>query len=315
MNRITRRLGAATLTLGLALAGATTARSDVILYATSITGSGTIYKVDIDTNTLTPVITNTGQADSLIFTPGNNIIYGNGNAGEVIEFNTVTHVSTVLASGFTNKLADLSLEPSGTSVLASDRGTGNLTRVFLSGGSTLVGTYVAGYRGLNGTAYDSSGHLYASNGDFVDQLNPVTGSILRSVPVTYADGMTYDGYSGKIFVASYSTNSLYSIDLTTFVATQVATGLNGPDGITADGNGNIFVASFNTSHIYQYNENNGTVTQRTYVHGLDDLAPASGLGAPTPEPSTLLVAGVGLLVAAAGAAWRRRLRPPARPPG
>jgi streptogramin lyase len=168
-----------------------------------------------------------------------------------------------------------------------------------------VGSYGAGYKGLNGTAYDSSGRLFASVGDRVDQLDPVTGAVVRSVPVTYADGMTYDSHSGKIYVASFSTNSLYSVDPTTLVATRVATGFDGPDGITADGKGNIFVASFYTGNIYQYNENSGLVTQRTHVNGLDDLAPASGLGSPTPEPSTLVMAAVGLL-AVAGAACRRR---------
>jgi PEP-CTERM motif len=313
MIGMARRIGTATLGLILALAGSATARADQILYATSIAGSGTIYQVDIDTNTLTPVITNTGKADSMIFTPGNNIIYGNGVAGQVIEFNTVTHMSTVLAGGFSKELADLSLEPGGTSVLVSDRGTGDLSRVFLSGGSTIVGSYGAGLEGLNGTAHDSSGRLFASVGDQVDQLNPVTGAVLRSVPVPYADGMTYDSYSGKIYVASFSTNSLYSIDPTTLVATPVASGFAGPDGITADGNGNIFVASFDTGHIYQYDEISGLVTQRTFVNGLDDLAPASGLGSPTPEPSTLVMAATGLL-AGAGAAWRRR-RAAARPAG
>jgi sugar lactone lactonase YvrE len=308
MNRITRRVGTATLLLGSVLVWATPARPDLTLYATSVTGSGTIYAVDIDKNTVTPFITQTGQADSLIFTPSNQIVYGNGTSGEVIAYDLTTGKSQILASGFTGLLADISLEPGRTSVLVSDRGTGDLWRVSLSGGKSLVGTYVPGFNGLNGTAYDGSGHLFASNGNFVDQLDPKTGAILGSVALTYADGMTYDPYSGKIFVSSFTTNSIYAIDPTTLTATLAATGIPDPDGITSDGQGNIFAASFNTSDIYQYNEVTGVVTQRTHVPGLDDLAPASGLGAPAvPEPSTLAPAALGAL-ALAGHAWRRRRR-------
>src|SRR5262249_46966054 len=98
-----------------------------------------------------------------------------------------------------------------------------------------------------------------------------------------------------------------AVNLMTTLVPNTA-GLPGPDGIVSDGAGNLFIASRGNSHIYQYNLTTNTLTQRTLVNGLDDLAPASGLGAPAaPEPSTLAGAALGALMSA-GYVWRKRRR-------
>jgi hypothetical protein len=68
--------------------------------------------------------------------------------------------------------------------------------------------------------------------------------------------------------------------------------------------GNIFIASSDSdgdSHIYQLNLITHTLTQNALVPGLDDLAPATGLGS-VPEPSTFTLVGMGSF----GLALRRR---------
>jgi len=60
------------------------------------------------------------------------------------------------------------------------------------------------------------------------------------------------------------------------------------------------------SHIYQLNLVSDTLTQNIFVNGLDDLAPASGLGS-VPEPSSFMLAEFALAGLAAWS-WRRRNR-------
>ena len=260
------------------------ARSGQVLYATSTSGTGTIYAVDIDQNTLTPVITNTGQSDSLIFTPGGQIIYTNSRARRVPRRVRPRHENEQGPGQRLQPDRERHLARAEPYERAGLRpGHGRSLPCLPLRGKSLLGSYGAGYLGLNGTAYDASGHLFASIANSVAELDPVTGAVMKTVAVTYADGLTHDPYSGKLFVASITTASIYEIDPKTLTATLAAGGISGPDGITADGMGNVFAASLYTGYIYQYNEITHTVTRRTFVPALDDLAPASGLGAPCPS--------------------------------
>ena len=293
----------------LAMSGTSPAAADTILYATQ-PFSNQISAVDITTNTITPVILNSHTSDGLIFAPNGNIVYTGSGDGTVHMFNPVTKVDTVLATGMSNP-ADLTLEPGGTSVLVSDRQTNKINRVLLSGGGfTTLASLAGNPFGLNGLAYDDSGRLFAvSQGSVISQINPSTGAVLNtsSVLAGVPDGLTFDSFTHKLYAAANG-GQVYAINPTTLATTQLAnaSALTGttPDGLTSDGAGNLYIATFGDMHIYQYDLVGQTLTQRTFVTNLDDLAPLSGPGALTPEPASITLLGIGI-AGMAGYAWRR----------
>jgi DNA-binding beta-propeller fold protein YncE len=137
---------------------------------------------------------------------------------------------------------------------------------------------------------------------YVAEINPANGAILAVSPgLNSLDGLTYDPYSGRLFASSVLGNTVYSIDPNnlsnvTDLAAKFGGGIPAPDGITTDGTGDVFVASSDSlgdGHIYQINLVTQTLTQDTYVPGLDDLAPASGPGSLVPEPTVWLLTASG----------------------
>jgi len=274
-----------------------------ILYATSISGSQ-IDQVDTTTNVVTPYLNTLSAPDSIIFDSTGNILYTTVYTGQVVRYNPITTMSTSLASGLSNA-ADMVLEPGGNSMLVSEFGNGNIDRINLVTRSFT--TLTTGTGNPEGLAYDGT-KLFANigyrgggpSGKEVAEIDPVTGAILATSPgLNSLDGLTYDPYSGLLYASSLFGNFVYSIDPNNLNIVQNVTGTLGivpaPDGITTDGVGNIFIASSDSggdSHIYQLNLINHTLTQDTFVNGLDDLAPAFG-GGSIPEPSSLALLGLG----------------------
>lgn len=278
VNRVV--CGLAALMVVLSWAGRASAE---VLYVTTTTGQ--IYAVDTTTNTLTPVFTPAGVPDSLMFATNGNIIYTLILNGQVRQYNPTTSTDTLIATGF-NEPADVALEPSGTSMLVSEFFGGKIDRInLLTNSTTTLGTYGGNPQGL---AFDSAGHLFAVLGtrtstatSFVARLDPITGAILgQTSPEVSLDGLTYDAFSGKLFSPSTAGTGIYQIDPVNLAITLLpnSTGV-GFDGITTDSAGNLYIAS--ASNVYQYILGTQTLTPRTTVPGLDDLAPLTGLGAQT----------------------------------
>ena len=272
------------------------------LYATSISGSQ-IDKVDTVANSVTTYLNTPSAADSIIFDASGNVIYTELYTGQVIRYNPNTTISTTLASSLSTP-ADMVLEPGGNSMLVSEFSGGNIDRITFS--PQTVTTLSTGLGNPEGLAYDGS-KLFANigyrgggpTGKEVAEINPVTGAIMATSPgLNSLDGLTYDPYSGLLYASSLYGNLVYSIDPNNLNNVQIATGsqtMPGPDGITTDALGNIFIASSDSlgdSHIYQLDLNTNILTQKTFVNGLDDLAPASGAGS-VPEPSSLALLGFG----------------------
>jgi sugar lactone lactonase YvrE len=292
------------------LAGAGRARAGQILYGTSLEDQR-IVKVDTGTNSVTTVFNTVGTPDSLVFDTSGDILYTNLGSGQVRMYNPNTLADTLIAGGFSDP-ADLILEPGGGTILVSDFAGGTITRVNLT---THVKTVLGNYGGNpEGLAYDSAGRLFANlgvrdgaNDKYVAQLDPVTGAILNtSAHLESLDGLTYDASTGKLYAAGLNQGVIYQVDPNTLAASALAnSGVGLPDGLTTDGNGVLYIPSRSDFHIYRYDTSTHTLTQQTFVHGLDDLAPASGLGSPAPEPTSFVLLGIG---AVGLGMYRRRAR-------
>ena len=181
--------------------------------------------------------------------------------------------------------------------------------------------YAPGQAGRpDGVIYGPGGSLFVnvSTGftnapTHLEQIDPTTGAILQTGVMTgiFLDGLTYDSFTGKLWASDYNNGRLVEIDptnlnnFTVFKPTGAAIANFGPDGVVADGQGNLFVASRANNTIIEYNIASNTATAVGTVAGLDDLAPASGLGASVPEPSSTVLCGIGGLIALAYRLRRR----------
>jgi streptogramin lyase len=300
----------AVLSLVLLSLGAA-ARAD-ILYGTSVDGSF-LFRADTSTASVTTILNTLSGADSLVFDTTGRIIYSQIYSGSVRRYDPFASTDVLIASGL-QLPADLALEPGGGSVLVSEYGGGVIDRINLT---TLASSQLStGLINPEGTVYDSSGRLFANignryggpTGKQLVQLDPVTGAVLASSPgLDSLDGLTYDAFSGRLYATSLFGGGIYSVDPNNLGAAPLQLawgGLQMPDGITTNGTGQLFIAAAGNDTIYQYDLASSTLAPKVYVYGLDDLAPASGLGSnQVPEPGALGFAAAGLM---GGLAWWRR---------
>ena len=302
---VSRKAALTVAVLGLLLFGSQRADA-TILYATSSSNNVIYQDNSLIPNSATPYFTALQSPDSLMFDTLGNVIYTALSAGTVRSYNPNTVVDSVITSGLSGP-ADVALEPGGNSMLVSEFNGGKIDRINLT---THLVTNLYSSSGTNpeGIAYDNAGNLFANLGvrsgtaltKYLAKINPVTGAILgQTANLSSLDGLTYDSYSHMLFAASIfgppsgPGGTVYQIDpnnLSNVVDIVQAYGgiIRGADGITSDGLGHIFVASApgggGDGHIYDISLINHTVTQGDFISdGLDDLAPASGLGAPKGE--------------------------------
>ncbi len=316
------------LALLLALPGRASAD---YLYATDLSNSNSqIYQVDKSTGALLAKIPTAAGADTLIFNAQGDIIYSaysvNGQ-GQVRIINPAVGLSSDrLIATVGNDAVDLALDPGGKSVLVTSQSTGQIVRVNLSDGST---TLLASGGYIGGVAYDSSGRLFAVRygfGESIVQLNPTTGTVINSTAssLTGLDGLAFDPFTGSLFASSRSINGpsgregFYEVSLqqSSFLQTSLITNSSfpttfDPDGLEPDGQGNLYLASEalrGDNKIYVYNEGTGNLSALTVpLPGLDDLAPLIGGGAPpsVPEPSSIVLLGIGALSLLGYGRWTR----------
>jgi hypothetical protein len=311
MSTVIRRLVAVVCALAFVSFSARSARATT-LFASSFEGQS-LWKVDTVAQTATPIWSTVGagqQPDSLCFDAAGNILYSaHFPGGGVRSVNIGASTDTAVAS-WTGHSTDLALEPSLTSALCSDYIDPNLRRVNLSGGATIL----ASGHYFSGVTYDPSGRLFVNSGntfqhggDRVLQLDPITGGILNQSASNPAgvntigdlDGLTYDGFTGHLWATDESAGALIEIDPTTltttthFLPANAVGGAMLPDGLCGDSAGKLWYASRGDFNIYEYNITGGTSSVVVNINGLDDLAPASGLGS-MPEPAVMSLIGLAI---------------------
>jgi hypothetical protein len=308
MSTVIRRLVAIVCAVAAVSTAATAARATT-LYASSFEGSS-LWKVDTVALSATQ-IWNTApvgqQPDSLCFDGAGNIIYSAHYPGGGTRRVNLSASSDTAVATWTGHSTDVALEPSLNSVVASDYIDPNLRRVSLSGGATVLATghYFSGVAYLGNRLFANAGNTIQHGGDRVLELNPVTGAILNQSASNPAgvntigdlDGLTYDGFTGHLWATDEDASALIEINpntLTTtthFLPKNAAGGAMLPDGLCGDSAGKLWYASRGDFNIYEYGITGGTSTPVVNIFGLDDLAPASGLGS-SPEPSALALTAI-----------------------
>jgi streptogramin lyase len=257
-------------------------------YATSEPGKK-LYKVDLSTGVL-QVLFNIldGRPDSLIVNNQGQILYSVPKKtvpvityGYIGLFDPATGVNTILVSGI--YLRDLVLEPGGMSMLIGQSSPGAILRFnFVTGTLTTVAKKLGSVDGL---AYDPAGNLFAViQHNLIAKINPNTGAILKTLVlephyrINGGDGMTYDPYTGNLWVSHDGTlgNGLIEVPTNLSGFTLFQTGnIRAPDGVVSDGKGNLYIGA-GLQKLVIYNIPTNTITNAIKVPGIDDVVLVPG---------------------------------------
>jgi len=234
--------------------------------------------------TLTTLYNVGAELDDLIVNSAGQLIYSVPSTGTVALFDPASGQNTILVTGLSHP-RDLAIEPGGQTMLIAGYSPGQIYRYsFVTGVTTVLAKKLGT---CDGISYDPYGNLYAvANHNTIVQVDPVTGKILATLVlephlgINGGDGMTYDSFSGSLWVThdGKTGGGLLQIPVTpagfstfTFYPTP---GISAPDGIKSDGKGNLYIGAI--WYVVIYNIPTNAMTMKVVVKGADGVALVPG---------------------------------------
>jgi hypothetical protein len=238
--------------------------------------------------------TTLGEPDSIVFDHHGNAVVSNPYLGtlSLLDRNTGAILTNTINTTPLPIVADLALDPNSDSVFAIEYAGGGpyaIAKVSLTDGSTTA-LNPDSVASLGGVAVTANGArlFVSSHYGFVDELDPATGHVLRSVNIGGSpDGMTYDPTTGHVFVSTCGPGMCELAIGTdtnptlTLVHSYNVTG----DGIAADGQGHVYITY--RCCLSELTVATGQVASvASGISSADDVAPVAGSGAPPGSGST-----------------------------
>ncbi len=188
-------------------------------------------------------------------------------------------------------------------------GAGEVDVVGPGGGA--VSTFATGFYRPEGLAFDSQGNLYVANhglpggffpaGTTVDEVTPGGVVSTFATGLDLPDGLAFDS-NGNLYVANQGTGTVSMVGPGGGAATTFATGLSSPQGLAFDALGNLYVTDAGPAEVLMYGPGGGS---SPVVYSSGYVSPEGLAFAPVPEPSSLVLCGLGA-VGLAGYARHRR---------
>lgn len=316
---MTRRIRITCL-IGLACLLSLAAHADNLtgtLYFTTFGGGSNVHSVGYtyvpNTSFTLGSVTNltpTPGADGILFDPQNGkLVVGGQSTGNLSEEAPTGGPVTSVHVGSAGQSYHLALTQGNTSIW-------NLP----NGGSAFISVVGLPF-GTNGTSYSVVGPDTDIRGVIWDPLvsqyfyttacdgctgnfGTITfnGSVFTTSRVAsglFAHGITFDPFTGDLIINS--ANTVQQITPGGVVLGTLTHNGSQFDQAAVDGKGHLFVASNNGDLEFVDYSSTGNIGTASFTNNqflantLDDIAPLSGQGAPTPEPGTLAMFGSGVV--------------------
>ena len=254
---------------------------------------GSIYEITPSHN-VSVFANNSGNvfySDGLAFDARGNLYDGTESGREIIEFSPSGSQTTFL-NGSPGQLTGLAFGANGN-LFASDWTEGEIAEFTPSGVRTTIATGLYDPLGL---AFNSAGDLFVANGGNPSGPN---GAIYEFTPngtrstfatgLVYPEGLAFDA-SGDLFVTAGNSQTSSVIDKFTPAGAEstFASGLAYAGGLAFDSTGNLYEADQGSGNVFEFSPNG---TKSTFATGLDQPV---FLAFAVPEPSTLLLAAIGM---------------------
>ena len=237
--------------------------------------------LDLNTGALSTLYNIGAKPDDLTLNSQGQLIYSIPSLGEVDLFDPTTGTNSVLVTGV-KYARDLDIEPGGETMLIAIYSPGEIVRFNFTTGTQTTLTKHLGT--CDGISYDGYGNLYAvANHNTIVRIDPVSGAVLQTLVlephkgVNGGDGMSYDPYTGELWVSHDGTTG-YGVEeidtnstgFTGSFTLYLTPGVRALDGIKSDGKGNLYIGAIHTVAVY--NIPTKTVTQNIVVDRADGIS-------------------------------------------